>query len=150
MSKKVERTITIAAKPERVWQAWVEEMNEWWTKPYYNDHGRVTGLSMEPWLGGRYIEKWDENGAGFLIGIIVEWLPPVRLAYTWSERGWGGVQTLVRIEFEPEEQGGTRLTYVQEGFDRLADSDRQRDGYGHGCDELLSRLQAHIGKSSAK
>ena len=32
---KVERSIVIAAQPERVWQAWVSEMNHWWTKPYY-------------------------------------------------------------------------------------------------------------------
>ena len=82
MNRKVERTIIIAATPERVFQAWVEEMNQWWTKPYYNDHERIHGLVMEPKLGVRYIEKWDENGGGFLIGIVVEWLPPLRLAYT--------------------------------------------------------------------
>jgi hypothetical protein len=44
MNRKVERTITIAAKPERVFQAWVEEINQRWTKPYYNDHDRIFGL----------------------------------------------------------------------------------------------------------
>ncbi len=149
MSKKVERTLTIAAPPERVWQAWVSEMNQWWTKPYYNDHGRVTGLHMEPKLGGRYIEKWGEDGAGFLIGTIVEWLPPLRLAYTWSERGWGGANTLIRIELQPDEQGGTRLTFIQEGFERLPDSDRMRDGYDYGCVELTGRLKAYVEKGKA-
>jgi uncharacterized protein YndB with AHSA1/START domain len=148
MSKKVERKITIAASPARVWQAWVTEMNAWWTKPYYNDHGRVTGLLMEPRLGGRYIEKWGEDGSGFLIGTVVEWLPPQRLAYTWTERGWAGVQTLIRIELAPAGKDATRMTYVQEGFERLPDSDRQSEGYGRGCDELLSRLQAYVEKAS--
>lgn len=44
----VERTLTIAAPAERVWSAWVNEMNAWWTEPYYNDHARRTGLVMEP------------------------------------------------------------------------------------------------------
>lgn len=88
MTRKVERLITIAAPPERVWKAWVEEMNAWWTKPYYNDHDRVTGLLLEPRLGGRYIEEWGENGEGFLIGQVTEWLPPARLAYTWSRSSW--------------------------------------------------------------
>src|SRR5574341_501336 len=118
MTHKVERTITIAAPPERVWQAWVHEMNAWWTKPYYNDHSRVMGLRMEPGLGGRYIEEWGANGEGFLIGTITEWLPPLRLAYTWSERGWGGVQTLVQIELQPDGNGGTQLHYTQSGFER--------------------------------
>jgi uncharacterized protein YndB with AHSA1/START domain len=146
MNKKVERTITIAAKPDRVFQAWVEEMNQWWTKPYYNDHERITGLYMEPKLGGRYIEKWDENGSGFLIGTVVEWLPPLRLAYTWSERSWGGVNTLIRIEFVPDKQGGTSMTYTQEGFERLPEADQTRDGYSHGCNELTDRFKAHVEK----
>jgi uncharacterized protein YndB with AHSA1/START domain len=88
MNKRVERTITINAKPERVIQAWVEEMNQWWTKPYYNDHDRIHGLYMESKLGGRYIEKWDEDGSGFLIGIVVEWLPPLRLANAFGTSRW--------------------------------------------------------------
>ena len=144
MKHMVERTIRIAAAPGRVWQAWVEEMNQWWTKPYYNDHQRVTGLLLEPRLGGRYIEKWGEDGAGFLIGTVVEWLPPLRLAYTWSERGWGGVQTLIRLELAADEPGGTRLTYTQEGFERLPEADRTRGGYQQGCEELLNRLRAHV------
>lgn len=146
MTKKVERTITINAPPERVFKAWVEEMNEWWTKPYYNDHDRIYGLYMEPKLGGRYIEKWDEDGGGFLIGTVVEWLPPMRLAYTWTERGWGGVNTLIRIEFAPDEQGCTRMTYVQEGFERLPESDLQQDGYDGGCKELIGRLKEYVEK----
>lgn len=145
MNKRVERTITIAAKPERVFQAWVEEMNQWWTKPYYNDHERVIGLFMEPKLGGRYIEQWDENGSGFLIGTIVEWLPPLRLAYTWSERDWAGVSTLVRIEFM-KDGDGTRMTYTQEGFERLPEGTQIRDGYDRGSEELTSRLKAYVEK----
>lgn len=145
MNKRVERTITIAAKPERVFQAWVEEMNQWWTKPYYNDHERVIGLYMEPKLGGRYIEQWDENGGGFLIGTIVEWLPPLRLAYTWSERDWAGVSTLVRIEFT-KDGDGTRMTYTQEGFERLPEGVQIRDGYDRGSEELTSRLKAYVEK----
>ena len=76
----------------------------------------------------------------------MEWLPPLRLAYTWTERGWGGVNTLVRIEFAADEQGCTRMTYIQEGFERLPESDVQRDGYDGGCKELIGRLKAYVEK----
>ena len=69
MNQHAESAIAISAAPERVWQAWVEEINMWWTKPYYNDHSLVTGLHMEPGLGGRLIEKWGETGSGFLIDV---------------------------------------------------------------------------------
>jgi uncharacterized protein YndB with AHSA1/START domain len=146
MKQKVERTITIAAPPEKVWNAWVNEMNGWWTRPFYNDHEHVSGLYMEPQLGGRYIEKWGEDGSGFLIGHIIEWLPPIRLAYTWSERTWGGVATLVRVELESQEKGFTRLTFTQEGFERLPEAELTRGGYQNGCDQLLERLKNYIEK----
>jgi uncharacterized protein YndB with AHSA1/START domain len=149
MPRVVDKTLTIAAPPKRVWKAWVEDINRWWTKPYYNDHERVTGLYMEPQLGGRFIEKWGENGEGFLIGHVIEWLPPTRLAYTWSERTWAGAVTVARLDFQPDGNGGTQLRFTQEGFERLAESDRQRDGYEYGWGELSGRLKAYLEKGTA-
>ena len=146
MKQKVERTIMIAAPPDAVWNAWVNEMNAWWTKPYYNDHDHITGLHMEPQLGGRYIEKWGEEGSGFLIGHVTEWLPPLRLSYTWTERTWEGVNTLIRLEFEEERKGITRLKFVQEGFERLPKGEETRSGYQGGCNQLLERLKNYIEK----
>jgi uncharacterized protein YndB with AHSA1/START domain len=153
MPKVVDRKIVIAAPPERVWKAWVEEMNAWWTKPYYNDHDRVTGLFMEQRLGGCYIEKWGEHGEGFLIGNITQWLPPHRLAYTWTQADWQGVYTLVRIEFDPDGNGGTCMRFIQEGFERLPEDLQTlpsgmplRDGYEHGWNELSVRLKNFIEK----
>lgn len=139
----VERTILISARPERVWQAWIEEINQWWTEPYYNDKERVTGLEFEPRLGGRFMEKWGEDGSGFLIGHVVEWLPPQRLAYTWSERTWGGVVTHVSLDLQAEGQN-TRLTLVHAGFERLPEGEKQRAGYDRGQAELISRLKAYL------
>jgi uncharacterized protein YndB with AHSA1/START domain len=141
---RVERTTAIAAPPERVWQAWVSEINRWWAKPYYNDHDRVTGLELEPCLGGRFVEKWGGGGAGFLIGQVIEWLPPLRLAYTWSERGWVGAVTVARLELDPDGQGGTLLHFTHAGFERLPESARMRDGYAEGWEDLVSRLKQYV------
>lgn len=140
---KVEHTTLIAADPERVWQAWIYEINRWWTAPYYNDASRVSGLEFEPHLGGHFIEKWGEGGSGFLIGHIVEWLPPQRLAYTWSERTWGGIVTLVSLEFQPEDQN-TRLSIVHSGFERLPEGEKLRLGYADGHGKLMSGLKNYL------
>ena len=151
MPKSVDRTIVIAAPPARVWKAWVEEMNAWWTMPYYNDHALAAGLLMEPRLGGRYIEKWGENGEGFLVGIITQWLPPRRLAYTWTEADWGGVQTMVRIDLEADGNGGTRFRFRHEGFEHLPPELQSTptgvdlaEGYDGGWQELSVRLKSYI------
>jgi uncharacterized protein YndB with AHSA1/START domain len=153
MAKKVDRTIVITASPERVWKAWVEEMNNWWIKPYYNDDDRVTGLYMEPRLGGAYIEKWGENGEGFLIGNITQWLPYKRLAYTWTQMDWQGVITLIQIEFELDGNGGTCMRYLHEGFERipaelqtLKNGMALDEGYDYGWNELSGRLKNYIEK----
>lgn len=143
MNSTVELSITIAAPPDRVWKAWVEEINSWWTKPYYNDHDRVTGLQMEPNVGGRFVEQWGEAGAGFLIGTVVEWLPPVRLAHTWTESGWTGAVTLVRLEFTPDKKGGTTIRFEHSGFDRVPDGAANRQGYQQGWDDLLRKFGRH-------
>ena len=144
MRSSVESSITVNAAPERVWKAWVEEMNRWWTKPYYNDHALVTGLVMEPRLGGRYFEQWGAEGEGYLIGTIIEWLPPQRLGYTWSERGWGGVNTVVRLEFSPTEGGSTLLRCTHEGFERLPDGAKTQRGYQEGWEDLIRKVKAHV------
>ena len=148
MSQHAESAIAISAAPERVWQAWVEEINQWWTKPYYNDHSLVTGLHMEPGLGGRLIEKWGETGSGFLIGTIVEWLPPLRMAYTWTERGWGGAQTFVRVEFTEDGRGGTLMRLEHHGFERLPEGAQQRQGYQQGWGDLLTKARNFLEKPS--
>jgi uncharacterized protein YndB with AHSA1/START domain len=146
MSHKVEHNITLAATPERVWRALVEEMNQWWTKPYYNNEEHMTGQHMEQGLGGRYIEDWGDKGEGFLIGTIVEWLPPFLLAHTWTERDWGGVNTLVRLELAPDQHGGTTLKFTHDGFEHVPDSAHQRDEHQHGWGDLIGKLKTYLEK----
>jgi uncharacterized protein YndB with AHSA1/START domain len=141
---KVEQSILIAAKRERVWQGWVEEISAWWSKPYYIDPENVTGLILEPRLGGRFIEEWGKD-AGYLIGHVIEWLPPQRLAYTWSEKSWAGVITVVRLEFISEKDQ-TRIDLIHDGFERLPDGKEQRKSYEHGSADLLGKLKTYVEK----
>ncbi len=144
MSSKVEHTLNIKAAPERVWKAWVEEMNQWWTKPYYNDPGRVRGQHLEPRLGGGYIEDWGDQGEGFLIGTIREWLPPTLLTHTWTERGWAGAETLVRLELATDPRGGTILKFTHEGFERVTNGEQERGEHQRGWGDLLAKLKTFL------
>jgi uncharacterized protein YndB with AHSA1/START domain len=141
---KVEQSILIAAKRERVWQGWVHEMSAWWSKPYYIDPEKVTGLFMEPRLGGRLIEEWGGN-AGYLIGHVIEWLPPQRLSYTWSEKLWAGIITVVNLEFTTVERQ-TRINLTHKGFERLPDGAEKRKSYDHGSADLLGKLKLYLEK----
>ena len=139
----VDQTITIAASPERVWQALTGEIARWWTLPYLRDAERAKGLMLEPHVGGRLMEPWDDQGAGYLIGHVVEWLPPQRLACTWMEKEWAGVATFVTIECSPDGQG-TQVRLVHEGFERLPKGEMQRAGFAAGWAELLKACKTYI------
>lgn len=142
---KVEKTIVIAAAPDRVWRAWTEQTSMWWKKPYVIDADQSTGLLIEPRAGGRFLEKWGEDGVGYLLGHVVAWLPPQRLAFSWSESDWSGASTLVNVTFEKAGQG-TRVTLVHEGFDRVPDGAGQRASYESGWGDLLNKLHDYIEK----
>lgn len=62
--EQVEVEIEIAANPERVWKALVEDTNFWWPKDFYTSP-RVKGFYIEPRLGGRVFEDWGD-GAGVI------------------------------------------------------------------------------------
>lgn len=146
MSLKVEHKISIQAAPERVWKAWVEDMNQWWIQPYYNDEVRATGHHIEPRLGGRYTEDWGDEGRGFLIGTILEWDPPSLLAHTWTERDWGGANTLVRLELKAEGRSGTLLTFMHDGFEHVPDGEHQRGEHEHGWGDLINHFKSTLEK----
>lgn len=141
---KVEQSILVEAKPERVWQGWVTEISAWWSKPYFIDPENVTGLILEPRLGGRFIEEWGKE-AGYLLGQVIEWLPPQRLSYTWSERSWSGILTVVHLEFI-DLKDRTKINLIHEGFERLPDGKEQLTGYDRGSADLLGKLKAHVEK----
>ena len=139
----VEYTILIEARPERVWQALTSDIASWWKPAYLRDAERTRGMVIEPQVGGRLMEAWGDQGAGYLIGHVVEWLPPQRFACTWMEKDWAGVVTFVSIELSPDGQS-TRVRLLHEGFERLADGANQRAGFAQGWGDLLTRCKGYI------
>jgi uncharacterized protein YndB with AHSA1/START domain len=143
MMANIEQTITIAAGPERVWRALTGEIARWWGPEYLRDAERTRGMVIEPQVGGRLMESWGEQGAGYLIGHVVEWLPPQRLACTWMEKEWSGITTFVAIELSPEGEN-TQVKLLHVGFERLPDGANQRMGFDQGWADLLNRCKVYI------
>jgi|SRR5579859_3791907 len=139
----IDQTITIAARPERVWQALTSEIANWWGQPYLRDAERSRGMVIEQQVGGRLMESWGDQGVGYLIGHVVEWLPPQRLACTWMEKEWAGISTFVSIELAPDGQQ-TQVRLLHEGFERLPDGAHQRLGFDQGWADLLNRCKRYV------
>lgn len=81
----VESSIWIDADPQRVWDAAVEELDAWWPHCYKSG----SQIVLEPWVGGRVYEKFDESGQGGLYGQVLYIEEPVviKLDGQWALPG---------------------------------------------------------------
>ncbi|HEV2364443.1 MAG TPA: metalloregulator ArsR/SmtB family transcription factor [Caulobacteraceae bacterium] len=85
---------------------------------------------IDPWVGGRVGLRFPDGGA---TGVVTEWRPPERLAYTWRE---GANESAVAFALEAA-SGGVRLTLTHERLPLAEAAD-----FGHGWHASLDALDA--------
>lgn len=119
----VEVEIEIAAPPERVWKALVEETGRWWHKDFYAGQN-PRGFILEPRLGGRMYEDWGD-GAGAVWYTVTEIDPPRSLGLfgTIGTEFGGPATSILRIVLEPS-GAGTRFRLSDAEFRRVTEKTR--------------------------
>ena len=126
---EVTRELTIAARPETVWEFFVD--------PEKAIRWMGIDATLEPEPGGLY--RVEVVPGTVARGTFVELEPPHRLVFTW---GWEdeslGVppgSTVVEIELVPDGDG-TLLRFVHKDLPSSESAER----HGHGWDHFLPRL----------
>lgn len=129
----LERTISIAAAPETVWEFFVDpaKLNRW------------MGIQseLEPQPGGVF--RCEVLPGHVALGEFVELDPPHRLVFTWGWEQSGGGESPVRpgastIEVELTAEGdGTSLRFVH----RELPSPESTASHAHGWEHYLERLE---------
>jgi len=96
--------IELAAPPERVFAALTSEIGRWWPHTWRADAQAVV---LEPQLGGRFMELWDDAGAGVVYGHVEVYAPP----HTLRIRGSVGMNLAVNVMWTItlEERNGTTM-----------------------------------------
>lgn len=94
---------------------------------------------IEPWVGGRFVEVYDEvTGEGFEIGRVRVWEPGRRVVYSWRQADWQpGEEMEIEVTFEPAATG-TLVTINVRGWERVTGGAEVGRGYGEGAKELLA------------
>ncbi len=139
--------IHIAAPPERVFQAIIDEKKvmQWWT----GDECRIKSFSLEPRKGGRW--TYDSKSSRLKVnggsqfhceGEVLEYDPPRVLSYTWIAN-WHdrpAQATVVRWEVATS-KGGTLVRVTHSG---LAELPVARKDYAGGWPGVLANLKAFV------
>ena len=139
ISFEVHAEIQVDAPREVVWRSLIEDVGSWW--PHTFRDGRV---SMEPWIGGRFMEEWEGGGALYA---VVTHLVAETLLTTSGQMGMPGARQYVKT-FELETMGDS--TIVRSTASTLGDiSDERREGYRRGGQDVLDALRAHAEQRTA-
>jgi uncharacterized protein YndB with AHSA1/START domain len=131
---RIERTFQAPA--EEVFDAWTsEEVIRRWFRP--QSGWREPSAEVDLRVGGkvRVVMRTPEGepvGAG---GEYTQIERPHRLAFTWTFDDEPSNQQLIEIEFV-EEDGGTRVVFVNSDISGEERRDAQYDGWAHCFDEL--------------
>ncbi len=120
----VTTAIEVAVDPATAFAIFTEEIGQWWRPGpiNWNDNRRAVGIRIEPGVGGRWLELYDEaTGEGFECGRITVWEPGARFVFLYMDAGHQIDGTEVEVRFDPVE-GGTRVTLEHRGWEQLAAS----------------------------
>lgn len=85
----------VAADPDTVWRALTVDVDGWWPQTYH-PHGVV---EMEAMPGGRFWERFDDEGNGALYGVVSYVDPAARILRLRGPMGMPGAQ-LVAVRWE--------------------------------------------------
>ena len=102
--------VQVSVDPQRAFTAFTDEIDSWWVRGPINffDSGRAVAMRIEPGLGGRVLEVYDdEKGDVLELGRITVWEPGSRLTYRSLVD-----DTEVDVRFDAVDDG-TRVSVTQ-------------------------------------
>jgi uncharacterized glyoxalase superfamily protein PhnB/uncharacterized protein YndB with AHSA1/START domain len=105
-------SVEVPTDPATAFRVFTEEIDAWWQRGPINfyDGGRAAAKRIEPGVGGRYLEIYDEAASDVLVtATITAWEPPGRFV---SRSAFDDTET--EITFRPTDDGaGTVVTIEQ-------------------------------------
>ncbi len=142
----VMRSVTIECSPEHAFSVFTERIGEWWPLDTYSVYeDQAAGVSFEPGVGGRIVER-SKAGEESSWGEILAWEPGRRLVYTWHPgHSPDEPSTEVELRFVPVGDA-TRVELEHRGWEALAQPEETRSAYDQGWPLVLGR---YVGAASA-
>ena len=145
----VNRTLTVAAPPERAFAVFTEGIGTWWPlQPYSIGTEPAVDAVVEPREGGRWFER-SASGTECDWGHVLVWDPPNRVVLTWEiSCDWqpdANARSEVDVRFTSDGDGRTRVDLEHRGLETYAErAEEMRSIFGsdNGWGGLLKHFVA--------
>ncbi len=147
----VRQSTLVRSDVAHTFDTFVRTIGSWWpVQPYSAGKDRVRDLTIEPRLGGRVYETWDD-GTEIDWGALLAWEPPERFVMTWTNTP---APTEVELSFRPLGPALTRVSVEHRGWEALTAEQLRQDcahpggysggAYVRGWGEILGRMALSI------
>ena len=137
-SAEIEAEIRIDADRDTVWRALTIDVGAWWPHTFQDQPLRV---ALEPEIGGRFYEQFDESGAGALYAHVT-YIEPGRILRVSGPMGLGGAALYVKT-YRLEADGGGTTVRTTAAILGAVTSDTI-EGYRVGGRDVLAALKRHV------
>lgn len=153
----VRQAVLVRSDVRHTFDTFVATISAWWpVQPFSCGQDRVRQVTIEPRLGGRVYETWDD-GTEIEWGELLDWQPPTLFLMTWFV---GSGVTQVELRFKALGPALTRVAVEHRGWEALTDEQLDADcalpgGYRAGAfDEgwrrILGQFAAAIGAADGE
>jgi hypothetical protein len=117
--------VVVGCDPATAFEIWTTRGGAWWPGGYTADERTFSGLTIEPHVGGRVVERHDD-GRTFVWGEVTVWEPGAHLAHTFS-LAHSGDPSAVDVRFTAAD-GGTLVRLEHGGWHEGNVMDRPKFG----------------------
>lgn len=140
MIEPVRRSVAVNQSQAAAFDLFVDDIAAWWPAEGFSvGRERVAAVVIEPRVGGRVFERWDD-GAEHRWGEVLVFERPDRVVMSWSPGQPDHPHSEVEVSFA-ESGGVTVVTVEHRGWERLGDKGQAlRDGYDEGWPAVLERV----------
>jgi len=119
-------SVAVAVAPSRAFDIFTGDIDQWWRHgvKFRHSASRSGLLRIEPQVGGRLFESFDQDGTPHVIevGRVHVWDPPRCLKFSWRNANFA-----VEVEFAPT-ASGTLVTVTHSGLSALRPDHPARHG----------------------
>jgi len=147
--RPVRQSTVVRSDVAHTFEVFVRTIGAWWPiNPASAGGERTRDVTVEPELGGRVYETWDD-GTTVDWGTVLGWRPPIRFVMSWVLTP---EPTEVELTFTVLGPRLTRVTVEHRGWEALTEDQLREDcaapggyrsgAYSRGWAFILSRLAA--------